>query len=311
MPTPILPDPCLFSFTAEDLPQVLDELEPIFLEINEIVNKYPVKLARFLDAAFIESIGNDWRIYQGRNGRKFVQLISDMEVHEEPGEESATIITEDVPMLDVYWRRVLSSIGSNCSAPHWRSPMAVVANVGARKWPNVSELEYVSGDAVRQRNLVKLGQQHCHPFFERDLDPWRLQTSAPPVDQAASKDEKRNSWKRLPRPKELSENLHLQELVGKLRNRFNYTKTDDYFYYVPSLEDWDPFTVTKQAWREGKSFPQKHVSSVRSPRRGMSGHLDRGGRIWVWHDDECHWDVQFDGGYSHINVSHTGENLSI
>jgi hypothetical protein len=307
MPTQILPDPDLFSFTTEDLPQVLDELEPMFLEIIKIVKNYPVNLARFLEATFVESIRNDWRTYQGRNGRELVQLISSMEVLEEPGQHSATIITADVPMLNVYWRRVLSDIGSNCSAPLWRSPMILVANLGARRWPNVNELEYVSRDVNRRRNLVQLGLQHCHPYFERDMDPWRLQTSAPPVDQAASYHEKRDSWKRLPRPKELSKDLHLPELVDRLRGRFNYTKADSYFYYVPP--HWDPISIPWQAWRDGKSFPEKTVLYKR--RRGMEGYLDRGGRIWVWHDEKSHWDVQFDDGDSHINVSYTGKNLSI
>lgn len=311
MSTQVLLDPYLFSFTSENLPLIISDLEPIFLEIIEIVRKYPVDLARFLDATFVEGIRNDWRVYQGRSGRKLVQLIENIEIIQEPALDAAIIRTTSTPELNEFWRRVLSDIGSTCTGLHWRSPMMLVANHMERRWPNVKELEYDSRDASRQRNLVQIGLQHLHPYFERDLDPWRLQTSAPPVDQAASHHEKRDTWKRLPRPKELSKDLPLQDLVDKLCGRFSYTKADTYFYYVPSLDDWDPFTITRQAWRDGKSFPQKHVDSVRSPRRGMYGHLDRGGRIWVWHEDECHWDVQFDDGDSHINVSHTGKNLSI
>jgi hypothetical protein len=218
------------------------------------------------------------------------------------------IITEDVPMLDVYWRRVLSDIGSNCSAPHWRSPMVLVSNFGTRNWPGVNELDYSSGGATRQRNLVQLMLKSYHPFFERDLDPWRLQTAAPPVNQSASLDEKRATWKRLPRPKDLNQSLHFPDLVDKLRGRYSYSKTDPLFNFVPPLT-WNPFSVTKRAWREGKCFPEKTVLYKR--RSGTDGYLDRGGRIWVWHDEKSHWDVQFDDGDSHINVSYLGKNLSI
>lgn len=96
--------------------------------------------------------------------------------------------------------------------------------------------------------------------------------------------------------------------MERLQKRFTFTTTDNNFYYVPP-EEWNPLNISKQNWRDG-SFP---IRSVRLGRRaGKSGYRDRGGRrIWVWHDEECHWDVQIGEGADHINVSHTGKNLSV
>lgn len=310
MQTKILLDHQLFSFKTEDLPQKIDEYNEIYIEIIDLIAKYPVILARFLNASFVEAITQDWRIYQGRNGGDIARLIINLEVFEDPKLQAAIIDTASVPELNEYWCKVLSDIGSNCSPPHWRNPMIFVANFEERTWPTVNELVYSSGGLTRQRILVQLESKQQHPYFEQDMDPWRLQTSVPPASQEDSRENKRSTWKRLPRPRELSCELTLLEIKEKLRSRFKFSKTDPLIFYIPP-QSWDPFSASREEWRDGKSFPQKIVQDARSPRRGMSGHLDRDGRIWVWHDEESHWDVQFEDGASHINVSYTGKNLSI
>lgn len=305
MLTPILLDPLLFSFAPDELLGILEDLEPRLLEVTDILRDYPVHLTRFLNSNYVESI-SDWRIYQGRNGRAVASLIANLELKQEPVAAPARI----EPHVDVgeTWLAVLAETSRDTAAPFWRNPIIFCSNMRGNLLPDGHELRYTVSDGPRVRNLVRIGNQVEHPFFERDLDPWRLRTVGPPAPDHASLENRRNTWKRLPRPSGLSQNLTLRQVIAKLRTEIDPSITDKYFCFVPR-EDWDPLSIEKPHWRNDNVFRKKRVQY--GPRRGESGYLDRGGRIWVWHDEKIHWDVQINEGATHINVSHTGRNLSV
>lgn len=311
MPTLLLVDPGLFSFTFEDLPELLDHYENIYSQIIAIERRYPVCFERFLPSDNVDILRDHrfWRLYPGNRGRTLAQLFVSLELQEEAVPFApAEILTKNIPIVSNQWLSVLSKTGSNCDAPLWRSPIILIANIEpGRMWPEAIELLYKTSAVQRCRNLVRLGDQIEHSFFERDLDPWRLKTVGDPVNREAGRNDKIKTWKKLPRPQQLTLNLNLQELMNRLEERFNYKVTDHFVYYVPP-KGWNFLNITRESWRNGNSFPKDTVMWT-GPRHGQRGYKDREERIWVWDPLELHWDVQY-GDKKYINVSYTGENLT-
>ncbi len=307
MPIPLLLDPLLLSSAPDQLFAIWEDLEPQLLSVTDIEQNYPVHVAGYLSRDHVESILFDWRLYrlyQGNNGRKLVNLIEQLELKQEPISTPARI----QPNIDLgeTWRAVLSETSNNTTSSLWRNPIILASNMAGSLLPDEYELCYTCQGGTRRRNLVKIGLHVEHPYFERDLDPWRLRTVGPPAGADACHADKQNTWQRLPRPKKLSLNLSLRELVAELQKRIEYSDDDKYIDYVPKKE-WNPLGIEKDPWRNAaRIFPTKRVQY--GPRSGETGYEDRAGRIWLWHEGEYHWDVQLKDGADYRKVSYTGEN---
>lgn len=310
----ILLDPWLVQFSSndsyDDMNAKMGSLKCVF---DELQKRYPLQIVPFMNP---EEAAEFWSEFPKckfvADKSRIVMYINSLSMTHEPPVGPAKITDRPCPNLSGSWLKVLAVTGNTDTPPSWRSPMVLLSNVQKSNWPEVDEINYTHEGSNRRRNLVPIERYRDHKFFITDidpLDPWRLDCVGLPISQDGSREQKRCTWKRLPCPPSLARTRTLPELMERLRGRFTFTTTDTNFFYVPSSEEWNPLNISKQDWRDGQSFPTGSVS--RGPRKGESGPLDRGDRIWVWHDQECHWDVQFNEGATHINVSHTGKNLSV
>jgi hypothetical protein len=309
---PILLDPWLVTFSSADSNDDLNaKMGPLKRVFDELQKEYPLEVVRFIAPEEYAGFWNEFpKCRFVADKMSVIRFINRLSMSNTPQVEPARITDMPCPTLPEPWLKVLADNGNTDTPPKWRYPMVLLPDIRKSNWPRVDEINYTHGDSPKQRNLVPIERHQDHKFFISDIsprDPWRLECVGLPISYDGSLEQKRNTWRRLPCPPELVGARTLQELFERLQERFAFTTTDANFYYVPPQE-WNPLNINRQSWRDG-SFPKVLIRL--GPRAGKSGQRDRDGRIWVWHDEECHWDVQINEGACHINVSHTGRNLSV
>jgi len=211
--------------------------------------------------------------------------------------------------LSELWRKILTINGSTDDPPAWRSPMLLIPDIRRPEWPDGQEIKFETPNDngnTKTRNLIKIELLSDHKYFCSDIDPWRLGCIGEPKPDGPV-GLRIETCRRLPRPPQLYISLPLGQLVNKLQLIPDWDCSDeDEYFYLPH-PNWDPTIKDKPSWRD-RVFKTRRVQHGKI--RGATGYLDRGGRIWVWHENENHWDVQIDGGIRHIKVCYTGKNLS-
>jgi hypothetical protein len=147
------------------------------------------------------------------------------------------------------------------------------------------------------RVIAFLGSYDAHRYAKSDRDAWDLRRTKP-------HNEERPCY--LPKPPKLLDTTFLE-----LETELEAVRQDGWclggrYYFIPP-GDWKPehwkSKNTKGAWRDHGSF-RRDVAGDGIHR----GPLDSEGRVWSWHEEERHWDVQLpEGGY--WSISQTGRLL--
>ena len=275
----------------------------------------PLEFARFLDDTFFSDFYTRYRtVYRGTFGGILSRFLKHLELNGSTESEPAEFLSGPIPDdCNETWRRVLAEQAELDDAPVWRCPVVMVPEVRDAEWPQEDEINFSVGEGTRVRNLVRIEKYQDHPYFQPDLDPWRLNACGEPIGETRERGERRPTWKRLPRPPELPESLSFDQLQVALQGDINSTNEEGTeLYFVPAPIGWNPNEHQRDPWRNCTAFIRKQVQI--GLRADWPGYLDRDGRIWVWHDEEGHWDVQIrdvqiKDGQRRDNVSHKGEIL--
>jgi hypothetical protein len=200
--------------------------------------------------------------------------------------------------LSLAWKRGLCDAMRDARG-NWRTPQIVVPSFRRSRWPDSLEVEIrmePCGEAPlvdsRRVLIAALESYSQHPHAEADANPWDLRHIHP-----VQPDIEANYVCMLPMHPALI-HVTLDQLSERLVGL--QWEQADYRYYIPQ-DGWDPLGIDQATWRRGRTFPF-------SFREGKHGPIDRNGRIWQWHDEERHWDVQC-GGPNYLSVSYSGKVL--
>lgn len=189
----------------------------------------------------------------------------------------------------------------------WRNPQIIVPRGRRSDWQVGDDIELhcdqCSGEPViRWRVLAVLEDYATHRFTMSDRDPWDVRCVAPsarhpcylPNPLIPDGDPLQNNLSRIPI-------AQLCEELDKVRGEGWHPPGGKYLFLPPT--DWRPEDIHQEAWRKGHAFPRSYAKA-----RDQVGYLDSGGRIWLWHSGEDHWDIQL-GGTNYIRVNHAGDEL--
>lgn len=192
----------------------------------------------------------------------------------------------------------------------WRNPQIIVAKQRHPFWkPHVTEVGIVcesdngqTDSTGHSRVLAVLEEYESHADALSDRDPWDVRRTAPvgahscylPNPLLRGHDPCDGYVKRVS-IEELAEEISAARALG--------CRLQGLYFYIPPA-DWSPDHVSKYEWRSGRAFPRVH-----SPERDRMGFLDYQGHVWVWHEKEGHWDVQFGGYNNYLSVNHLGRIL--
>ncbi len=192
-------------------------------------------------------------------------------------------------------------------APDWRNPIVLFPKARSLNWPNQNHtrglLRYkgIVNPDVFDRSLVCIKEYSQHRFFETALDPWRIGCS-----------ENSDTAKTLPRPLSLLPlKITFSKMFDILQSRIEWSCGEtNKGYFIPTV-DWDPRVISISAWKNNTIFKRNTLTESRSKHNGRSGPVDRSERIWLWHEEEGHWDVQFPKGsdWSYWSISNNGTIL--
>jgi hypothetical protein len=179
----------------------------------------------------------------------------------------------------------------------WRCPIVVTEARRTSDWRQCVQLPrlllhpYYSQTRGGEGVLVDHVSPSADMPFYGLFDPWWIEPLF-----------KGRHPKRLPRPPVLAGNDAPGSWQGKLQSVDDVRsfKVGDRLYYVPP-NDWNPQLVSATDWLRGRAFPTGRLAE-------RSGPVDRRGRVWWWHAQEEHWDVQVT---PRLTVSHTGEVLKV
>ena len=308
--TSILVDPWIVLFSETDRAANADRLAAI-RDLLGISESNSVEFVRFLSP---EQISEFYSMthklpFEYSDGELF-EVMKHLEFLEEPLEiDPPRFGANSIPPAncDGCWCGILAACAAKENAPAWRNPMIVFPDARRTEWPKGHEIEFDIAEGRRVRNLVCIECCDEHPHFSTDLDPWRLNACGEPVVGARDCDERRPTWKRLPRPPSLLPSLTFEQLHSKLQDAVEPSNDDETrLYFVPCV-GWNPNKYGRDEWRTCKVFDTQKVSV--GPRAQKRGPIDRKDRIWIWDDEECHWDVQIDGGKDYWTVNWKGEVL--
>lgn len=292
---PILIDPwvtgiSLHASNAETLAKV-QALNQVCVSLRR---HYPLKVLRYIDSETYSQFYEMISTYQGRDRQDLLRFIHHFDLHSDLNNGLPEITETCPPDLPESWLRVLAATGNTDEPPHWRSPMLLVPEIRRSQWPTHDEITYALNGTVGrrnfQRNLVAIESCEEHPYFERDIDPWRLRCVGEPRPDAPVH-EMTATLRRLPRPPLIPLNLPLDQLAEASRDIGDWSCGihAHYFYLPPS--SWRPTAREKEDWRRSAFAHDGVVQRERGERE--SGYLDRNGYIWVWDESEQnHWDVK-------------------
>jgi hypothetical protein len=291
---PILLDPWLISFSADDDDTEVNAKTELLSRINELSNEYPLEVIAFLSPDEQETIWQDFHTYKfvqdrGRIASYMSAFCMDQELECEP----AVITDRPYPSgeLSPSWLKALSYIGDNDEAPRWRFPMLFTPQFRTSCWPS-TEINYRphGNPDIKTRNIVCIEEHQDHQYFMPDIDPWRLKCVGEPRPKGAV-DQRRATCRRLPRPRKLPLNIPLSQLAERALDITDCTcGTNTHYYYLPPLS-WQPTTKERLGWRNS-AFDRDGIV-LRAGGRRESGYSDRNGHVWVWDDNEAyHWEVK-------------------
>lgn len=271
-------------------------------QFKRLVERYKLSPVPFVEQQDLDDAIQ--RLNTHTSGRGTIYRFAMQCVRRIESTATATPIPVLNPPLSANWKRALRDELEDYI--NWRSPQIVVPEKRRSVWPNVDEIaiqyEGQSGLATEQRVLVSLGSEYyeTHPFAVPDVDPWRhLEWLHRPSPE--TRDEGKPC--RLPRPPILKGVL-LEQLATRLHeaSQQGWMVGGRYFFIPPN--SFQPEQVAKHTWRKGQAFQREMTKNGRGPERGP-GPIDYIGQIWVWDNNERHWDVQLlDGGY--VRVNHEG-----
>ncbi len=205
------------------------------------------------------------------------------------------------------WRRALARELRDPDA--WRNPQIVVPESRRAAWPPADEVA-IDCDACdghpasgpHNRVVAVLERYDQHPCASADLDPWDLRLDDLPTPGARLHDPcclpKLPMLERVP-----VENL---DTVLSEARRLGWKHAGRYFFVPPA--DCQLREVTMHVWRVRRAFRRSRTID------GHTGPVDFEGRIWEWHHEDRHWDVQLDPdqrleptAMRHLRVSYTGQ----
>jgi hypothetical protein len=193
----------------------------------------------------------------------------------------------------------------------WRNPQLVVAESRRAEWhssTNDHEVHLRLEDLPDQdvsRVLIAIesyngedrqdfvSNYEAHKYAAADFDPWNVRHCHPPR-QDGNLDERCL----LPRHPSLR-GIDLNRIDDQLRvlRSENWPKDGVCWFLPPNSWKFDPGTM-KSEWRKG-AFEEREKNGRRGP-------LDYKGRVWYWHPEEGHWDVQLDN-WGHFKVNSRGQ----
>jgi len=313
--TPILLDPWLLAFSPETPPEEMQARDSALKKVFDVIIKeYPMEVMPFITSEKHAEYWQELSKYRFLPyAQRVIQWINYLEI-EKPDDiqaEPAVLVGERQPDdLSELWRKILSANGNSDAAPVWRFPVVAIPEFRRDEWPDDQEITYrIPNDEGpdKRRNLVNIEDFKLHRYFCSDLDPWLLRSVGEPDPEGAVA-ERINTCKRLPRPPQICGNLPLGRLADELRKipSWEWGIDNSQRSFLPR-HNWDPCGFNKFVWRNNNLFRTASVPLGKI--RGAIGYLDRDDRIWVWHENECHWDVQIDGGKDYEKVCFTGKFL--
>ncbi len=301
----LLVDPWLVDVQPEDSLLVRYERLQAIDKLLNLVRDTPADWVKFLTEDFIQVFTNNYVNFQRPDGPLIYSLIKLLSPYHPLVEDPAVLCQTQIPNLPDTWRRALCHCAASDEAPKWRYPMVMVPEIRNAEWPPGNVLKFNAGESARIRNLVRIERYMDHIYFQPDLDPWRLNACGDPTTEERDCDARRDTWKRLPRPPELPPNLTFDQLQVALQGHVASTNGEGTeMYFVPDPIRWNPKEHPRDRWRNCSVFNREQVQE--GQRAGRRGYLDRDGRIWIWHNEESHWDVQIVNVKPHEKVSHTG-----
>jgi len=184
---------------------------------------------------------------------------------------------------------------------NWRTPQIITSLERRGHWGPGEEVVIVFNGTETERIVVSASAHASHPWARSDYDPWILSRT----DETAVDPEKRF---RLPKPSACTD-AELSDLCNTIDQKCgSWTEQrngNDRYVFIPP-RDWSP-ALEKQKWRVGNVFRKEKCSES-----DRSGYLDRHGHLWVWDDNEKHWDVQMDRRCrknDYYKISATGRRL--
>jgi len=209
--------------------------------------------------------------------------------------------------LPDYWRKSLRiALGDLLG---WRNPQLVVSESRRPEWHPIDHEAHLRledlPDQEVTRVLIAIGSYEdddghgfvddyeAHKYAAADFDPWNVR-HCHPQRQNGDLDE------RCLLPKHPSlRGIDLSRVDEQLRllRSENWPRDGVCWFLPPSTWNFDPRTL-KSEWRKGV-FDEREKNGRRGP-------LDYKGRVWSWHSEEGHWDVQLDNG-QHFKVNWRGE----
>ena len=304
----LLVDPWLVDINLEDTLSDRYERLHAIEKLFDLARDVPINWVKFLCMESIRNFQENFINYQRPDGRTVHSLMNLLGPFYPPEENPTFQCQMPIPDLPEGWKRALCHCAVSDEAPAWRYPIVMVPDVRNAQWPPENQIIFDVGESTRFRNLVSVERYKDHIYFQPDIDPWRLNAYGEPNGDVRGSDAQRPTWKRLPRPPELPENLSLDQLRDALQGIINSTNGGGTeLYFVPCPIGWNPTEHQRDPWRNCTVFSQAQVQ--KGPRAGRRGYLDREDRIWIWDYAEGHWDVQIENGDRHDVVSHTGRIL--
>jgi len=296
-------DPWLVEVSHLDTPEVAAKRYEALIALGDLHRKYGMRPVCFLPYDRIQEFYSEKANSQRRDWHQVFRIMTSIFLAEKQGQH-VEILGTPCPDLPEDWLCALGECGCDEEAPSWRKPVVFLAEVRSSAWPNHAEKNRVlsykakDGEEKYERNLVCIENYRQHAFFESDLDPWRLGHDP-------------DSTKVLPRPIEddiLPLTFTFTQIFNKLQEKIEWTcGQSEKAYFIPE-EGWDPRRFNRHDWRETNIFPKNTVKESRSKHNGRSGYVDREKRIWLWHNEEQHWDVQLTGR-EYWSISNNGNVL--
>ena len=296
-------DPWLVDVKTDDLPEDVLKRGNALNKTQNIHRKYGMERVRFLSSDRLHAFYTTYSNSRRPDVRELFLIIKSILLP--TGGQTPPVELLDTPCPDFteyeHWLCTLGEHGIDNTAPNWRRPFVLIPESRPSNWPGTPEnnfmLRYkINGDAaIFERSLVCIEKYEQHTFFETAIDPWRLRSSG------AS-----DIIKMLPRPFPLSDTF--TQIFNALQGRVEwFSEQTEKAYFIPEA-GWDPRTFTLEGWRDKGIFKKETLQESRSKHNGRSGYVDREGRIWIWHAEESHWDVQFPKGskWKYWSVSNSG-----
>jgi len=235
--------------------------------------------------------------------------------HNNPGEARAVPVNGPDNLRHEWETALRDHIGDLAD---WRNPQIIISERRKHDWQRC----FQDGEAaialqdreglVLSRVAVVIGSHslkdaykyrddyRAHKYASCDTDPWDVRRLYYPTGEGAH-----YSQCFLPRPDHLIQ-FSLDQLDAELDRLRAQPWPDNWRYWYIPPEEWRADACSKPEWRHG-SFPKR--LTLNPKREHKRGWVDYSGeRVWLWHAEEGHWDVQLPGG-GHMRINDKGVSL--